>query len=73
VSKAGLGRVMPILFWVCRDDEEERWLVMVEGQIYGEYVNEEMAVLDAIDLANDARATGSTTEVWHRSNRSRLY
>ena len=31
-------RVVPVLFWVCRDEEEERWFVMVEGQIYGQYV-----------------------------------
>ncbi len=67
------ARVMPILFWICRDEEEERWLVTVEDQVYGEYLNEETAVLDAIDLANDARATGGTAEVWHRSNTSRLY
>jgi hypothetical protein len=24
-------------------------------------------------LANEARATGNPAEVWHRSNRSRLY
>ena len=65
--------VMPVLFWVCRDEEEEHWFVMVEGQIYGEYLTEELAVLDAIDLANDARATGNVAEVWHRSNASRLY
>jgi hypothetical protein len=64
---------MPVLFWVCRDEEEERWLLVVEGQIYGEYVNEEMAVLDAIDLAIDARRTSNTAEVWHRANAARLY
>jgi hypothetical protein len=51
----------------------ERWLVMVEDQVYGEYLSEEMAVLDAIDLANNARTTGGTAEVSHRSNTSRLY
>ena len=64
---------MPVLFWVCRDEEEERWLVMAAGQVYGEYINEETAILDAIDLANEARATGNPAEVWHRSSRSWLY
>jgi hypothetical protein len=64
---------MPVLFWICRTEEAERWVVTVEGHVYGEYINEELAVLDAIDLANEARATGSTAEVWHRSNASRLY
>jgi len=65
---------MPVLFWVCRDEEEEeRWLVIAEGNVYGEYLNEEAAVLDAIDLANDARSGGNTAEVWHRVTRARLY
>src|ERR1043165_10290312 len=42
---------MPILFWVCRDEEEVRWLVTVEDLAYGEYLSEELAILDAIDLA----------------------
>ena len=64
---------MPVLFWICRDEGEERWLVTVEDQVYGEYLSEELAVLDATDLANDARGTGNLAKVWHRSNRSRLY
>jgi hypothetical protein len=50
---------MKILFWICRDEEQERWLVLIEDQIYGEYLDEETAVLDAIDLANDARVIGN--------------
>ena len=64
---------MPLLFWVCRDEEEDRWLVIVEGQPYGEYLSEELATLDAIDFAADARIGGSTAEVWHRETRARLY
>jgi hypothetical protein len=64
---------MPLLFWVCRDEEEDRWLVIVEGQPYGEYLSEELAILDAIDFAAEARIGGSTAEVWHRETRARLY
>ena len=64
---------MPLLFWVCRDEEEDRWLVIVEGQPYGEYLSEELAILDAIDFAADARIGGSTAEVWHPETRARLY
>ena len=46
---------------------------MFENQIYGEYINEEMALLDAIDLANDARGIGNTAEVWHRAKAAHLY
>jgi hypothetical protein len=65
--------LMPLLFWICRDAEEERWLVTAEGNVYGEYLNEELAVLDAIDLADDARSGGNTAEVWHRESKARLY
>jgi hypothetical protein len=64
---------MPVLFWICRDEEEERWLVTVEGNVYGEYLSEELALLDAIDLANDARIDGNVAEVWHRAAGARLY
>jgi hypothetical protein len=64
---------MPVLFWICWDEEEERWLVLAEGNVYGEYLNEELAVLDAIDLANDARSGGNTAEVWHGAAKARLY
>jgi Protein of unknown function (DUF1153) len=70
VRPAVFGPVMPGLFWNCRTEEAERWVVTVEDHVYG---NIELAVLDAIDLANEARPTGSTAEVWHRSNPSRLY
>jgi hypothetical protein len=64
---------LPVLFWICRDEEEERWLVIAEGNVYGEYLNEELAVLDAIDLAIDARIRGNSAEVWHRATGARLY
>ena len=64
---------MPVVFWIRRDEEEERWLVVAEGNVHGEYLNEEAAVLDAIDLANDARSGGNTAEVWHRETKARLY
>ena len=70
---AALGPVLLVLFWICRDEEEERWLVLAAGNVYGEYLNEELAVLDAIDLANDARSGGNTAEVWHRETKARLY
>ena|ERR1051326_2473483 len=58
---------MPILFWICPDEREECFACDNEEQVYGEYLSEEMAVLDAIDLANNACATGGTSEIWHRS------
>jgi hypothetical protein len=64
---------MPVLFWIYHDEEEERWLVVADGTVYGEYLNEEAAVLDAIGSANDARNGGNTAEVWHRETKARLH
>jgi hypothetical protein len=74
-AEAGQGRepLMPVVFWICRDEEEVRWLVVAEGNVYGEYLNEKAAFLDAVDLANDARSGGNTAEVWHRNAKTRLY
>jgi hypothetical protein len=35
-----------------------RWMVEIDGRIYGEYRSEEDALLDAIDLANEAGEQG---------------
>ena len=60
---------MPVPFWICRDEEEERWLVIAEGNVYGEYLNEELAVLDAIDwqLMLGSAATQPRSGIGHRS------
>ena len=33
--------------------------MLVEDQVYGEYLDKEEAVLDAIEAATDARASGN--------------
>jgi hypothetical protein len=55
---------MPMLFRVCRDEREGRWVVLVEDRLYGEYLDKEEAVLDAVEAAQDACAAGSEAEVW---------
>jgi len=55
---------MPMLFRVCRDEREGRWVVLVEDRLYGEYLDKEEAVLDAIDAVRDARTAGGEAEVW---------
>jgi hypothetical protein len=42
------GPLMPMLFRVCRDERQERWVVRVEERLYGEYLDKDDAVLDAI-------------------------
>jgi hypothetical protein len=60
-----------MLFRVCRDEREGRWVVLVEDRLYGEYLDKEEAVLDAIEAAHDAQTTGCAAEVWDAA--SRLY
>ena len=64
---------MAVLFRICRDEQEARWVVLVEDQLYGEYLGKDQAVADAIEAVNDARATGGEAEVWDDAKRLRLY
>ena len=58
-----------MLFRICRDERRQRWIVLVEDQRYGEYLDKEEAVLDAIDAAQEARAAGGDAEVWDAASR----
>ena len=55
---------MPMLFRVCRDERDGRWLVLVEDRLYGEYLDKEEAILDAVEAAQEACSTGGEAEVW---------
>ena len=55
---------MPMLFRVCRDEREGRWLVLVEDRLYGEYLDKEEAILDAVEAAQEACSAGGEAEVW---------
>lgn len=64
---------MAMLFEVCLHRREPRWLVLIEGQFYGEYIDKVQALLDAIDAAKDALATGQEAEVWDQDGGKRVY
>ena len=53
-----------MLFRVCRREAPERWVVLLEGRLYGEYLDKEQALLDVIEAATDARGAGYEAEVW---------
>jgi hypothetical protein len=38
--------------------------VLVDGQPYGEYLDKDQALMDAIKAAKDARESGCIAEVW---------
>jgi len=51
-------------FQVCRHGRRARWVVRVAGAIYGDYLDKEQALLDALDAARDAMQTGREAQVW---------
>ena len=53
-----------MLFRVCRDERQQRWIVVVEERLYGEYLDKEEAILDAVEAAQEACAAGGEAEVW---------
>jgi len=53
-----------MLFRVCRDERQQRWIALVEGRLYGEYLDKEEAILDAVEAAQEACAAGGEAEVW---------
>jgi hypothetical protein len=55
---------MAMLFRVHRDERQARWLVLVEDRLYGEYLDKEEAILDAVEAAQEACAAGGEAEVW---------
>ena len=53
-----------MIFRISRTDSSARWTVLVEGHPYGDYLDKDEAVMDAIDAAQEAREAGRTAEVW---------
>ena len=64
---------MAMLFRVCRKGSPARWMVLVEGRFYGEYIDKGQALLDAIAAATDAREAGQEAEVWDQARAVRVY
>ncbi|HEU0157549.1 MAG TPA: hypothetical protein VFQ82_15870 [Stellaceae bacterium] len=53
-------------FRVCRRGREARWVVTLGNAVYGNYLDKEQAVLDAVDAARDALQAGREAQVWVR-------
>ena len=51
-------------FQVCRHGRQARWVVRLGNTIYGDYLDKEQALLDALDAARDALQTGCEAQVW---------
>jgi hypothetical protein len=64
-----------MMFQIYRNGRSERWLVRRNNAIYGTYLDEEQALLDAIDAARDAQQAGCEAQVWifrDRTNAERV-
>jgi hypothetical protein len=55
---------MKTMYQVCQRGREPRWIVTLRNTIYGEYLDKETAVLDAVDAARDSRQAGCEAQVW---------
>jgi len=51
-------------FRVCRQGRQARWVVTVGKGIYGAYLDQQQALLDAVDAARDAIQRGGEAQVW---------
>lgn len=56
-------------FHVCRQGRDLRWVVRLgdaTAVYYGDYLDKEQALLDAIEAARDERGSGREARVWLR-------
>ena len=53
-----------MIFHLSRNGAAATWMVLIEGQPYGDYLDKDQALMDAIDAAREAREAGRTAEVW---------
>jgi hypothetical protein len=56
-------------FLICRQGREMRWVVHLDNNVYGAYLNKEQALLDAVDAARDAVQSGREARVLLRERR----
>ena len=63
---------MAIEFWICQDGRQPRWIMRLDDQLYGEYLDREQAKLDALEAAKDASEIGQEAEVWDQSTAARV-
>jgi hypothetical protein len=62
-------------FRICRRGREARWVVTLGTAVYGAYLDQEQALLDAVDAARDAIQRGREAQVWlwDRRTASRIF
>ena len=56
-------------FHVCQQKRDLRWVVTLDNTRYGDYLDKEQALLDAVEAARDARQAGRDAQVFLREHR----
>ena len=51
-------------FHVRQRGRDPRWVVRLGDSLYGDYLDKEQALLDAVDAARDAMQAGYGAQVW---------
>ena len=55
-------------FEVCRHRRDDCWIVRLDNEVYGSYLDREQALLDAVEAARDALQSGREAQVWVRDH-----
>jgi hypothetical protein len=55
-------------FHVRQQGRNMRWVVTLDDTTYGDYLDKEQALLDAVEAARDARQTGREAQVFLREH-----
>ena len=58
---------------MCLDRRQARWIVRLNNKIYGDYLDKEQVLLDAIDAAKDAGEKGREAQIWDLSEAARVF
>ncbi|MBV8778208.1 MAG: hypothetical protein JO032_10105 [Alphaproteobacteria bacterium] len=53
-------------FHVCQRGRDMRWIVRLDNATYGDYLDKEQAMLDAVEAARDACQAGREARVFLR-------
>ena len=62
-------------FHVCQQNGDLRWVVRLDNATYGDYLDKEQAMLDALEAARDAQHAGREARVFlgERTETSRIF
>ena len=60
-------------FRICRQETGPEWIVRRDGRFYGDYLDRQQALLDAVEAAGDASDAGQDVQVWDSSTNIRVF